>query len=50
MYEPFVAALSEHLLMPLPAWRAASSSRENWRTTPWGQAHEPSSEGWHADH
>ena len=44
MYEPFVAALSEHLLMPLPSWRAAAASRENWRTTPRGQIREPSSE------
>ena len=35
MYEPFVAALAEHLLMPLPAWRSGGS-RENWRTTAWG--------------
>ena len=34
MYEPFVAALAEHLLMPLPAWRGGGS-RENWRTTAW---------------
>lgn len=38
MYEPFVAALSQHLLMPLPAWRAGGRSRENWRTTAWGNA------------
>jgi len=35
MYEPFVAALSEYLLMPLPAWRAGEGARENWRTGPW---------------
>src|SRR5262245_16491530 len=39
MYEPFVATLSEHLLMPLPAWRAGAVSRENWRTSAWGQTH-----------
>jgi hypothetical protein len=39
MYEPFVSTLSEHLLMPLPAWRAGAVSRENWRSSAWGQAH-----------
>jgi len=33
MYEPFVAALSEYLLMPLPTWRADSDARENWRAS-----------------
>jgi hypothetical protein len=33
-----------------PAWRAARSARENWRTPPWGQAHGPSSEGGYAGH
>jgi len=37
MYEPFVAALSEYLLMPLPAWRVGASAHENWRSTAWGQ-------------
>ena len=36
MYEPYVAALSRHLIMPLPPWRAGAASRENWRTTAWG--------------
>lgn len=38
MYEPFVAALSEYLLMPLPAWRAGVGMHENWRASPWGSA------------
>src|SRR5207244_10289871 len=33
MYEPFVAALSEYLLMPLPTWRAGADARENWRAS-----------------
>jgi hypothetical protein len=37
MYEPFVAALSEYLMMPLPAWRVGASAHENWRATAWGQ-------------
>ena len=37
MYEPFVTALSEYLLMPLPAWRVGVSTHENWRATAWGQ-------------
>jgi len=37
MYEPFVATLSEYLLMPLPAWRVGASTHENWRSTAWGQ-------------
>jgi hypothetical protein len=50
MYEPFVTALSEYLLMPLPAWRAAAASRENWRTTPWGPAGAESSDDQHPGH
>jgi hypothetical protein len=37
MYEPFVSALSDYLLMPLPAWRVGASARENWRSSAWGQ-------------
>ena len=44
MYEPYLAALSEHLLAPLPAWLPAAKSRSNWETTAWartgqGEAH-----------
>ena len=35
MYEPFVAALSEYLLMPLPAWGAGDGARANWRASRW---------------
>ena len=38
MYEPYVAALSRYLIMPLPSWRAGAALRENWRTTAWGSA------------
>jgi hypothetical protein len=38
MYEPFVTALSEYLLMPLPAWRVGAAAHENWRSSAWGQA------------
>jgi hypothetical protein len=33
-YEPYVAALSERLLMSLPAWRHTAAVRHNWRTNP----------------
>jgi hypothetical protein len=34
MYEPYVAGLSRHLLMPLPPWRRVSETRDNWQTSP----------------
>ncbi len=33
-YEPYVAGLSRHLAMPLPPWRRASETRDNWQTSP----------------
>jgi hypothetical protein len=36
MYESYVAALSDYLVMPLPPWRAGGTPHENWRTTAWG--------------
>jgi len=33
-YEPYVAGLSRHLVMPLPPWRRASETRDNWQTSP----------------
>jgi len=33
LYEPYVAALSEHLLMPLPEWLPAEQSRDDWETS-----------------
>ena len=50
MYEPFVTALSEYLLMPLPAWRVGAAVRENWRSSPWGQTSGLPSDDPHADH
>src|SRR5439155_491300 len=35
MYEPYVNALSEHLLMPLPAWEVESAAADNWQTSAW---------------
>jgi len=34
MYEPYVIPLSEHLLMPLPAW-TGEIGHDNWRTSAW---------------
>jgi hypothetical protein len=42
MYEPYVCALSRHLLMDLPPWVPADSRRDNWQTTAWEvQGREP---------
>jgi len=35
MYEPYVHALSEYLLMPLPAWQIAAETADNWQTSAW---------------
>ncbi len=35
MYEPYVHALSEYLLMPLPAWEVAAQAADNWQTSAW---------------
>jgi hypothetical protein len=35
LYEPYVCALSRHLLMELPPWVPADSRRDNWQTTAW---------------
>jgi len=35
MYEPYVIALADHLVMPLPAWRAAGHGQHNWRASAW---------------
>ena len=37
MYEPYVRALSEHLLMPLPPWLPPEKARANWETTAWAR-------------
>src|SRR5207237_1078811 len=35
MYEPYVHALSQYLLMPLPQWEVAAKSADNWQTSAW---------------
>jgi hypothetical protein len=35
MYEPYVHALSEHLLMPLPRWFPASLTPDTWQKSAW---------------
>jgi len=35
MYEPFVAALSKHLIMPLPDWMPAADRVDDWETSAW---------------
>jgi hypothetical protein len=37
MYEPYVAALSDHLMMPLPGWLPPERVRFNWETTVWAK-------------
>jgi ion channel len=37
LYEPYVAALSEFLLMPLPNWTVQENRRDNWQTTAWNE-------------
>ena len=35
-YEPYLAALSQYLLLPLPAWDYEMGRRDNWQSTGWG--------------
>lgn len=37
MYEPYVCALSEMLLMPLPPWVVGEDAIDNWKTSAWGR-------------
>jgi hypothetical protein len=37
MYEPYVHALSEWLLMPLPPWILPPEAIDNWKTSAWGR-------------
>jgi hypothetical protein len=37
MYEPYVAALSEFLVMPLPPWILSETAIDNWKTSAWGR-------------
>jgi Ion channel len=35
MYEPYVSALSDYLLMPLPPWIPAPGLKDNWQKSRW---------------
>jgi len=37
-YEPYLVALSEHLLMDLPPWVPADNALDNWESTAWDYA------------
>ncbi|HXZ81162.1 MAG TPA: potassium channel family protein [Terriglobales bacterium] len=37
MYEPYVNALSERLLFPLPQWLPDKLKADNWQTSQWGK-------------
>ena len=37
MYEPYVFALSDLLLMPLPPWILPKDAIDNWKTSAWGR-------------
>jgi hypothetical protein len=38
MYEPFVRALADRLLMPLPPWLPPPEATDAWKRTAWGPA------------
>jgi hypothetical protein len=38
MYEPYVSALADRLLMPLPAWLPPPGATDVWKVTAWGPA------------
>jgi hypothetical protein len=35
MYEPYVNALADHLIMPLPVWIPPAGLRDNWQKSRW---------------
>jgi Ion channel len=37
MYEPYVVALSDLLVMPLPPWLLPPNAVDNWKTSAWGR-------------
>jgi Ion channel len=37
LYEPYVHALSQYLLMPLPPWILPPNAIDNWKTSAWGR-------------
>ena len=39
MYDPYVAALSEYLLMDLPDWMPQAGSKDSWKTAASARTH-----------
>jgi hypothetical protein len=37
MYEPYIAALSDRLLMYVPPWSLAAPRADNWKTSAWAR-------------
>jgi hypothetical protein len=37
MYEPYVNALADYLLMPIPAWIPSAEAFDSWQTSAWGR-------------
>lgn len=37
MYEPYIASLSERLLMPVSPWISEKVQKDNWKTTAWAR-------------
>ncbi|HKW27004.1 MAG TPA: potassium channel family protein [Terriglobales bacterium] len=35
MYEPYVQALADRLLLRLPEWGSGTKAKDNWRSSPW---------------
>jgi len=35
MYEPYVQALADRLLLRLPEWSSLAKVKDNWRSSPW---------------
>lgn len=44
MYEPYITALSRHLLQPLPGWLRDTPRRDNWEASMWGRVAQPGEE------
>lgn len=38
LYEPYVSALADYLLMPLPAWFVPSAAQDDWERTAWQES------------
>nr|HEV7952717.1 potassium channel family protein [Candidatus Acidoferrales bacterium] len=37
MYEPYIASLSQRLMMPVAPWISEKVQKDNWKTTAWGR-------------